>query len=85
MKLFQLGRHRRDYLSAYIDGQVASRRQEVVEGHLAGCASCRQELEELRTMVGMLQRVTEVEAPRSFTLTEAPTMTPAWTVATQHR
>ena len=80
MRLFQRDRHRRDDLSAYIDGQLNPRRREAVEGHLAGCAYCRQELEELRAMVGMLQRVTEVETPRSFTLTEVPTVAPAWTV-----
>ena len=48
MRLFQRDRHRRDDLSAYIDGQLDPRRQEAEEGHLAGCASCRQELEELR-------------------------------------
>lgn len=31
-------------------------------------------------MVGLLQRIPQVESPRSFTLAEAPTMAPAWTV-----
>ncbi len=80
MRLLQRDRHRRNDLSAYLDGQLDPRTRESVEGHLTGCASCRQELEELRTMVGLLQRVTQVETPRSFTLSEAPTMAPAWTV-----
>ena len=80
MRLFQRDRHRRDDLSAYIDGQLDTRRREAVESHLAGCASCRQELEELRVVAGLLRRVSQAEAPRSFTLTEAPTMAPAWTV-----
>lgn len=80
MRLLQRDRHRRDDLSAYIDGQLDARRRESVEGHLAGCASCRQELEELRTMVGLLRRIAQVETPRSFTLAEAPRMAQAWTV-----
>lgn len=80
MRVFQRDRHMRADLSAYADGQLDPRRQEAVDGHLAGCASCRQEVEELRTVIGLLGRVAQVDAPRSFALTEAPRMAPAWAV-----
>ena len=85
MRLLQRDRHRRDDLSAYIDGQLDARSREAVEGHLAGCVSCRLELDELRAMVGLLQRVTQAETPRSFTLAESPGWHRRGRPATRHR
>ena len=62
----------RDLLSAYIDGRVSEPETGQVEHHLAGCDECRLELDALRATVGLLRNLPELEAPRSFALTEAP-------------
>ena len=58
-------------LSDYIDGELEPGARAVLEEHLAGCPSCTEELESLRATVLMLQRMPEVEAPRSFRLAPA--------------
>jgi len=45
----------REWLSAYLDGEIDSRRREAVEGHLAGCDVCRRELASLRGVSACLQ------------------------------
>ena len=64
-------------LSDYIDGELEPGTRAALEGHLAGCPSCTEELESLRSTVLMLQRMPEVEAPRSFRLAPASAPTPA--------
>ena len=64
-------------LSDYIDGELEPGPRAALEGHLAGCPSCTEELESLRSTVLMLQRMPEVEAPRSFRLAPASAPTPA--------
>ena len=74
MKIFRKRQEhvRLDTLSAHLDGMTSATEQEYVEHHLAGCDSCREELESLRQTVGLLRRV-PVESPRrSFILAEAP-------------
>ena len=58
-------------LSEYIDGELPSVEKAALEEHLAGCPTCSEELESLRSTVLMLRRMPEVEAPRSFRLTPA--------------
>jgi hypothetical protein len=62
----------RTLLSSYIDGEVNEQEKHRVETHLAGCAECREELESLRSTVGLLGLMPALELPRSFVLSEAP-------------
>jgi len=51
-------------LGGYLLGGLTAREREAFEAHLAGCASCRRELEELRGMPGLLGQASEpVEVP----------------------
>jgi len=43
-----------DLLSAYIEGEVTGRQCEALEGHLGGCAGCREELDTLRSALALL-------------------------------
>ena len=62
----------RHLLSAYVDGQVTESELAHVERHLGQCPECRLELESLRTTVGLLKRLPQLEAPRSFALSQEP-------------
>ncbi len=72
-------RWRRD-LSPFIDGQLELSRREALERHLATCAFCQKELASLRQVVALLRRVPQVEASRSFALTQAPSVRLRWPV-----
>ena len=73
-----------DTLSAYLDHQIAPAESARVEGHLADCIACRDELDGLRRTVTLLQALPRVPVPRAFTLSEAqvgirrPEPRPAW-------
>ena len=58
-------------LSDYVDGELDPGALAALEEHLSGCTSCSEELESLRMTVLMLQRMPDVEAPRSFRLAPA--------------
>lgn len=45
----------KEWLGAYLDGELSGDRRAWVEEHLAGCAECQQELTELRELAGLLQ------------------------------
>ena len=63
-------------LSEYLDGRLQGGALARVDGHVASCEVCRDELESLRDLVTMLQNL-PVEAPgRSFTM-HAPPPKPA--------
>ena len=55
-------------LSDYMDDRLDSDKKSLVERHLETCEACAKELESLRMTVQLLHRVTEVPAPRSFTV-----------------
>ena len=59
----------RGMLSEYIDSSLDSENKSFVERHLQTCETCSKELESLRMTVQLLHRVSEVPAPRSFTVT----------------
>ncbi len=59
----------RGMLSEYIDNSLDSENKSLVERHLQACEACSKELESLRMTVQLLHRVSEVPAPRSFTVT----------------
>jgi len=58
-------------LSPYIDHQLTSSEQGLVEAHLEQCEACQRELESLRAVVSLVHRVTLVSPPRSFAIAEA--------------
>jgi hypothetical protein len=62
-------------LSPYIDGRVTPAEKEALESHLASCQGCCQELESLRSTVGLLHRVPMETVPRSFTVVEVRPVT----------
>ncbi len=84
MRLFRSSGHAKwqEDLSAYVDARLEPAPRQALERHLEECDACRQELEELRSVVALLRRVPQVSAPRSFELTAAPTKTPWWGVLT---
>ena len=73
-----------DLLSAYLDEQVTPAERVRVDGHLAACAACRNELESLHRTTALLQALPRVPVPRAFTLSEArvgvhrPQAQPGW-------
>ena len=59
-----MNEHVTPWLGAYHDGELRGRRLQQVETHLAHCAACRAELEELRALSALLQ---ESPVPETFT------------------
>lgn len=60
--------YRQEQLSAALDGTLTPDERAALDAHLAGCASCRRELEELRQVRSLLRAVPEPALPRSFLL-----------------
>ncbi len=56
----------KELLSAYLDGEVTEKERHLVEEHLDSCKSCRQELEELRRIVGLVASLPKEAAPEGF-------------------
>ena len=56
----------REQLSAHLDDAPASAARAELEGHLAGCAACRRELDRLRATVGLVAGLGPVHAPAGF-------------------
>lgn len=50
-------------LARYYDGQLAPDQVRVVEAHLARCARCRHELDEIRFAAGLVRQLALVRAP----------------------
>lgn len=50
-------------LHAYLDGELAPPERERVEGHLAGCPSCRVRLDEERSLIERATRLLDLAAP----------------------
>lgn len=73
MKLLRFRRHGSwsEHLAALADGTIEPAARERLEVHLAGCGRCRQELADLRALRTALQRLPDLEVPRSFRLTPA--------------
>ena len=71
--LFSRWRHPgTDALSEYLDSMLSPRRHAQVARHLESCDGCQAELASLQLTVGLLQRVPQVEPPRSFMFTAPP-------------
>lgn len=56
----------RELLSPYCDNMLDEAQRTQVDQHLQGCEQCRQELEELRFVIELMQGSTEVLAPEDF-------------------
>lgn len=61
-------RHVSDELSAYVDGRAEPKQKALIERHLAECAQCAAELEQLRCLVDAIRATPPVRSPRSFAL-----------------
>ncbi len=55
-----------EMLSPYIDGMLESSQAVQVEEHLAACAACRLEYDDLRAAVELVRELPEVVLPREF-------------------
>ena len=60
-----MSRHPREQLSAYLDGELAPAEQAALRAHLAACAQCAGELEEL-ALVGRAARELDEPAPEGY-------------------
>ena len=56
----------RPQLSALLDDALSVAEHQALEAHLAACAECRRELEQLRGTVALLGRLPPVHAPAGF-------------------
>src|SRR5262245_64100612 len=56
----------REQLSALIDDTLGGEERSAVEAHLATCAECRRELDQLRGTVGLLRAAKPERAPAGF-------------------
>lgn len=59
-------------LAEYLDGRLAGTPLARVDQRLASCATCREELDSLRTTVSLLNHLPEVVPTRSFTMATPP-------------
>ena len=72
MKLFvwglKDGHFSQEMLSSYLDGALRAKEMGQIGLHMASCDVCRQEVDELRAVVGVLRAMPTVPAPRSFAI-----------------
>ena len=62
-----MSEHVTDLLGAYLDGELGGVNLRQVENHLSECVACRKELDELRSLSGLLHETVPTE---SFTSSE---------------
>jgi len=67
-------------LSTYLDGYLEAGDTVWVEGHLAACPRCRQELASLKATIALLHGLPQVQPRRSFLVPPrpVPAPVPAW-------
>ncbi len=53
-------------LTAYLDGEVSEKEQEIISEHVKSCTACRQELDALRTVSRTLDEIVDVEVTPYF-------------------
>jgi len=58
--------HEKENLSGYLDAALPEADRRRVEGHLAGCAGCRAELDELRAVSRMVRDLPQKPLPAGF-------------------
>ena len=61
-----------DDLSEYLDGRLSGTAAARIDRRLTECASCRQDLDALRSTVSLLQQMPELTLPRSFIMPGPP-------------
>jgi anti-sigma factor RsiW len=66
------GPHLNDTLSAYLDDELAPAARREAEAHLAGCADCRGELDEVAAARQAIRVLPVHSAPRQFAPVPAP-------------
>ena len=59
-------------LAEYLDGRLAGAAMARVDQRLTSCATCREELDSLRTTVSLLKQLPQVVPTRSFTMATPP-------------
>ena len=59
-------------LAEYLDGRLAGTAMARVDQRLTSCATCRDELDSLRTTVSLLKQLPQVVPTRSFTMATPP-------------
>jgi anti-sigma factor RsiW len=64
-------------LSAYLDGELTAKERQHLEGHLAQCDACAEELRTLRYAKAMLVEAPALRIPRSFVVRRADLEVPA--------
>ena len=57
-----------EMLSSYVDSALRTKEMGQVDLHMASCAVCVQEADELRAVIGILRTMPTVPAPRSFAI-----------------
>jgi len=57
---------RREAIGALVDGELAAEERAALETHLAGCAGCRQELDELNRLAAAFRTLPAVEPAPDF-------------------
>ena len=61
-----------DDLSEYLDGRLSGTAAARIDRRLTECATCRQDLDALRSTVSLLQQMPELTLPRSFIMPAPP-------------
>jgi hypothetical protein len=74
----------RELLSPYIDRQVSLDERQQVETHLAGCATCQGELDQIRAVVTGLKAMPQMAVPRSFALPASAARRPLFVLPRQN-
>lgn len=55
-----------ELLSDYLDSKLSTEAMEQAAGHIAGCPACKQRLNELKTIIGLLKSVKEKPLPSYY-------------------
>jgi hypothetical protein len=55
-----------DVFSALVDDRLSPQEVSVAQAHLGTCSVCQARLEEMRTLVGLLQSLPSIDPPRDF-------------------
>jgi putative zinc finger protein len=80
-RLHQVPEYRQEQLSAALDGMLTPDEQAMLDAHLAGCATCSRELEELRQVRSLLRAMPQPALPRSFLLPTEDAVAPSHAAA----
>jgi anti-sigma factor RsiW len=68
--------HSGELLSAYLDGELTPQERADVDGHVAGCAACRNELDDLAAARRAVRGLPMLDVPAAVVLPVAPARRP---------